>query len=154
LLNQAHLEITELGDPMTNSIMDDRSTANPTTNSDLANNPLREQADKLKELLFTKDTAATLGQSVRLILVLLKEALVLAWLTLCWGIVAIGWLGNKTTETGQQFKQQLSTFQEAHQNQTVSDIAAETSKSVLNSSKSVMEQIVTGAKKQVGLLDE
>jgi hypothetical protein len=134
--------------------MDDRPPTNPIPDPGTANNPLREQADKLKGILFTKDTAATLGQSVRLLFVVLKEALVLAWLAVCWGIVAIGWLGNKTTETGQQFKQQWTTFQETHQNQTASDIVAETSKSVLNSSKTVMGQIMTGAKKQVGLLDE
>ncbi len=139
---------------MTHSITDDRTIIPSSADPDSANNPLKEQADKLKGSLFTKDTAATLGQSVRLIFVMLKEALVLAWLALCWGIVAISWLGNKTTQTGQQFRQQLTTFQETHQDQTASDIAAETSKSVLNTSKTVIEQILTGAKKQVGLLDE
>ncbi|UBF30542.1 hypothetical protein K9N68_35790 (plasmid) [Kovacikia minuta CCNUW1] len=144
---------------MTHSITDDRTNLNSstdagTTNPATINNPLAEQADKLKGILFTKDTATTLGQSVRLIFVVLKEALVLAWLALCWGIVAIGWLGNKSTQTGQQLRQQLTTFQETHQDQTASDIATETSKSVLNSSKTVVEQILTEAKKQVGLLDE
>jgi hypothetical protein len=67
---------------------------------------------------------------------------------------AIAWLGNKTTQAGQQAKQQWTTFQESTQDRTPSDIAAETSKTVLNSSKTVMEQIVSTAKKQVGILDD
>jgi hypothetical protein len=143
---------------MSNSVINNSAAVNSSTHSstsvDNSNRPLMEQVDKLRAILFRKDTAATLGQGAGLIFTVLKETAVLLWLALCWCIVAIAWLGNKTTQAGHQAKQQWTTFQESTQDRTPSDIAAETSKTVLNSSKTVMEQIVSTAKKQVGILND
>ncbi|MBL1176288.1 hypothetical protein [Pantanalinema sp. GBBB05] len=143
---------------MSNSVINNPATVNSSTPSsprvDNGNRPLTEQVDKLRGILLRKDTAETLGQGLGLLFSVVKETMVLLWLAFCWCIVAIAWLGNKTTQAGQQAKQQWTTFQESTQDRTPSDIAAETSKTVLNSSKTVMEQILTTAKKQVGILDD
>jgi hypothetical protein len=125
-----------------------------TTDTNLGNGPLNEQVDKLKSLLFTKDTVTTLGQSINLVITLVKETLILGWLALCWTIVAIGWLGKTGLQTGEYLKQKLINLQESYQDRSPSDIATETRKTVMSSGKTIAEQILTGAKKQVGLLDE
>lgn len=137
---------------MSNPSLNDRPFADSTSpNSNAFNNPVAEQFQKLKQMVFTKDTARSLGQSLRLIFVVIRESLVLAWLALCWAIVAMSWLTTKTKQTSQTLKDNWTTFQESHQNQSASEIATETGKSVLNSSKSAIDRIVVEAKKQVGL---
>lgn len=143
---------------MSNSVMNNQASVNSsnsaTAKSSSLNNPLPEQVNKLRQLLFTKDTATTFGQSFRLLGVLIKEIVVLAWLALCWGIVAIGWLVNKTGQTGQLLQESWTKLQESNQNHTPSEIATETGKTVLNKGKTAIAQIMTEAKKQVGLVDE
>jgi hypothetical protein len=140
---------------MSNPTLNPRtSTKASTTDSSAISSPLNTQIRKLKQLLFTKDTATNLGESLRILFALLKETLMLIWLALCWGIVAIAWLATKTTQAGQTANNWWVTLQEARQHQTASDIAIGIGKSVLNTSKALVKQILTKAKKQVGLSDE
>lgn len=143
---------------MSNSVMNNQASVNSsnsvTPESNALKNPLPEQVNKLRQILFTKDTATTFGQSFRLLGVLIKEMAVLAWLALCWGIVAIGWLVNKTGQTGQFLQASWTTLQTSNQHHTPSEIATETGKTVLNKGKTAIAQIMTEAKKQVGLVDE
>lgn len=131
------------------------STSNQNTNHQVTgSNPAAAQLNKLQQILFTRDTAVTFSQSLRLLLTLVKESLVLLWLGLCYGFVAFGWLGNKVVQMAQATKSRLTTLQETSREQSVTEIAAETGKTVLTSSKATIDYMMTQAKKQVGLLDE
>jgi hypothetical protein len=54
-------------------------------------NPALAQLSKLQQLIFTRDTAITFTQSLRLLFVLIKESLILCWLGLRSGC---DWLVN------------------------------------------------------------
>ncbi|MGP1384651.1 MAG: hypothetical protein ACTS2F_13895 [Thainema sp.] len=113
--------------------------------------PISEQVEKLKKLLFDKDTAKTLGQGLSLIFIVIREALVLAWLAFCWAIVAVNWLGHKTVEGGQSARNLYVSLQEENQNRTASDIASGAGKSLVDQSKNTFNRVVETAKQQVGI---
>ncbi len=137
---------------MTSSPTNNHNFENPNiADSSTMNSPVSGQVEKLKNLLFAKDTAKTLGQSLSLIVVVVRESLVLAWLAFCWAIVAISWLGQKTVKGGQSIRSLYVSLQESNQNRTASDIASEAGKSLIDQSKNTVDRIVETAKQQVGI---
>jgi hypothetical protein len=138
---------------MANSTIRQHSTNQKAANTHTTN-PTLAQLNKLQQLVFTRDTAITFTQSLRLLFVLVKESLVLLWLGLCYGLVAAGWLMSKVFHLGGNTKIWVNSIQEASREQSVSEIATEVGKTVLTSSKVTFDQVMTQAKKQVGLLDE
>jgi hypothetical protein len=109
-----------------------------------------QQASKLRQLLFTKDTATTFAQSLRLLGRVITELAVLAWLTLCWGIVAIAWIGRNAGPWSQSLKSRWSDLQAKSEEPTAGAMASQASKTLLDKSKILWATIVTTAEKQVG----
>lgn len=137
---------------MTSSSTNNRNFENSTTSdANTMTSPISEQVEKLKSLLFDKDTARTLGQGLSLIFVVVREALVLAWLAFCWATVAVNWLGHKTVQGGQSARNLYVSLQEENQNRTASDIASDAGKSLVDQSKNTFNRVVETAKQQVGI---
>jgi hypothetical protein len=132
-----------------------QSVSNQTVNHPVEDaNPAIAQLHKLRQIALTRDTVSTFSQSIRLLFTLLKETGILLWLAVCYGLIAIGWVGNKAVESGQRAKSWLNSLRESSQNQSATEIAAETGKSVLAGSKTTIDYVMTQAKKQVGLIDQ
>lgn len=130
-----------------------KSSVSQTPTAVHTNNPTVAQLNKLQQLIFTRDTAITFTQSIRLLFMLLKESLILLWLGLCYGFVATGWLISRTIHLGGNTKTWVNSLQEASREQSVPEVATEIGKTVLTNSKATLDRAMNQAKKQVGLLD-
>ncbi len=117
-------------------------------------NPAISQLNKLQELVFNRESALTFAQSIRLMATVVKEFATLLWLTVCYGLVALSWLGNWAVQSGQQAKGWWIEFKQRRSQQSTTEIAAETGKSVLHRSHAIVSYVVRQARKQVGLMNE
>jgi hypothetical protein len=117
-------------------------------------NPAIAQFNKLQELVFNRESALTFTQSLRLIATIVKEFATLLWLTLCYGLVALSWLGNWAVQSGQRTRTWWIELKHQQAQQSPAAMAAETGKSVLSQSQAAIFYVVRQAKKQVGILDE
>jgi hypothetical protein len=116
------------------------------TDSNIVNTPIAEQFDKLKQIFLVNDTAKTFEQSLRLLFILIRESMILIWLALCWGVVALNWANVHLKQIGQGAKSWWNAFQEVDQHKSKMDIATEIV-------QNTMQNLVAKAKKQVGLQD-
>jgi hypothetical protein len=124
------------------------------TESNVYKTPITEQFNKLQQLLTVNDTAKTFGTSLQLLFSLIKESMILIWLALCWGIVALSWLGNNTQQLGGKLKGYWNLAKEFSQHPKKQDIANKTIQFSFDKSKSALQQVVSEAKKQVGFQED
>lgn len=110
-------------------------------------NPLTEQITKVQQLLFASETLQTYQRAFSLTVNILKEVLLLGWLTLCLSLVLIDWAKNWAIESGQRLKTWVTSLEQ----QEGSEIASSTGESILNSSKNVLNFLVGQAKSQIGV---
>jgi hypothetical protein len=128
-------------------LTDESATLNhENNNSNIANTPITEQFNKLKQLFLVNDTARTFEKSLRLLFVLIRESMILIWLSICWGVVALNWVGAHSTQIGQGVKDWWNAFHAGDPHKSKMDIATETV-------QNAMQKLVVNAKKQVGLQD-
>lgn len=139
---------------MSNATINKPASTKIAMNQSEESNPTIAQLNKLRQIIFTRDTALTFSQSIRLLFTLLKESLVLLWLALCYTLVALGWLGNKAIQSGQVTQKWVSTLRETSREQSPGEVAAETGRTVLDGSKVAIDYVMTQARKQVGLTDK
>jgi hypothetical protein len=125
-----------------------------TSESSSSNSPISSQVEKLRQVILQRDTIDSFQQSLGLLFTVLKETTLLLWLVLCFSIVALTWLGEKAIALGRSLKTGLIELQENSRGQAPAEILSSTSRSVLLSSQSVANYLVTQAKQQVGLSDD
>lgn len=116
-----------------------------------SDNQITVQLGKLRRMIFTRGTAATLGESFQLLIAVLKEVLVLVWLAVCFVLVAFEWVGHRAITAGRSTRIWFSTLEDGNPQQTVSEIAADTGKSLVARSQKTIAQVMVQAKKQLGL---
>lgn len=114
--------------------------------SNITNTPVGEQFNKLKQLIVFNDTGRTIEKSLRLLFALSRELMILIWLVVCWGIVAVHWVGTHSTQMGQGIKDWWKAFHEVELHQSKMDIVTE-------AAQNVMQNLVAKAKKQISLQD-
>jgi hypothetical protein len=132
--------------PTTNILAED-STAIARDNIDfnkLENTSIVTKFNQLKQIFLNNDTAETFSKSFHLLFVLIKESMILIWLLLCWSIVALSWVSDRTKQIYQGVLGWWNTLHAAEQYSSKVDIATET---VQNG----IQKLVAKAKKQVGL---
>jgi hypothetical protein len=113
-------------------------------------NQFSAQLTKLQQLLAAPSTAEAYRQVITVTYNLFKEVLVLAWLTLCLGLVLFDWIGSSAIATGQRFKDLLNTFKEVNSE----DLASKTGKSILSAGKTGLAYSVAQAREQLGLSEK
>lgn len=132
--------------PTTNIITED-STAIARENIDLNkldNTPIVTKFNQLKQIFLNNDTVETFSKSFHLLFVLIKETTILIWLALCWSIVALSWISDRTKEIYQGVLDWWNTLHAAEQYSSKVDLATETVNNGIQS-------LVAKARKQVGL---
>jgi hypothetical protein len=115
-----------------------------TSNSDMANHSVAQQFDKLKQLFLVDDTLKTFEKSLHLLFVLIKESIILTWVALCWGIVALNSLGVHSVQLGQEVKAWRNSLQEEAQNKSKIEILTEIA-------RDLARNLVVKARKQIRL---
>jgi hypothetical protein len=125
-----------------------------TQRSNLSNNPISSQVEKLRQVVLQRDTIESFQQSIGLLFTVLRETALLLWLVLCFSIVALTWLGEKAITSGRSLKIGLTELQENSRGQDPGELLSNTSRSVLLTSRSAASYLVTQAKQQVGLSDD
>jgi hypothetical protein len=135
---------------MSNRPMNDPTPTNhDITQAKTPETPIIEQFNKLKEIVLVNNTATTFANSLHLLLILIKESMILAWLALCWGIVALSLTGEQLKWLTQHLKHWWQHLNEVGQQKSATDMAqAFTAKS-----QHVFQKLVVEARKQVGLQD-
>jgi biopolymer transport protein ExbB/TolQ len=120
------------------------------TEVDSVNTPIVEQFNKLKQVFLVNDTATTFSKTVQLLFALGKEAMVLIWLVICWGIVALSLVSEKVKQLSQRLTIRWNEFQDLRQHQSMADIAPKTAQSIFSTGEQTVQNLVAEAKKQVG----
>jgi hypothetical protein len=110
-------------------------------------NRFSAQLSKLQHLLAAPETFAAYRQVVTVTYSIIKECMVLAWLTVCLVLVLFDWISTITVATGQRSKDLLENLKETNSE----DFAAETGKSILSAGKAGIAYTVSQAKEQLGL---
>jgi hypothetical protein len=132
---------------ISSKLVDEFKFSNHENNSStITSTSISEQFNKLKQLVVVNDTARTFKKSLRLLFVLIRESMILIWLAVCWGIVAVHWVGTYSTQMGQGVKNWWKAFHEIDSHQSKMDIAAEVA-------QNAMQNLVSKAKKQIGIQD-
>lgn len=128
---------------MTNTTLKQTDTSTkqesvPETNSVNISN----QFNKLKEFFLLKDTAKTFFKSLQLLFIVLKESMILIWLSLCWCVVALSLLGDRVIQAAKSINAWWSSL--SNQNISKKEVAVSTFQDAIHS-------LISKAKKQVGL---
>jgi hypothetical protein len=110
-------------------------------------NQFSAQLTKLQQLLAAPSTIEAYRQVFTVSYSILKEVLVLAWLTVCLVLVLFDWIGTNAIATGQRSKDLLDNLKEVNSE----ELASETGKSILSAGKAGFAYTVAQAKEQLGL---
>jgi hypothetical protein len=126
---------------------------------------VQDQANKVKESLFSPATAETYSTAIALTWNILKETAQLLWLVLCLGLVFGDWFWKKSYQTGQSARTWVDQRQHAAANGegasessppiteaiTTGEFWSNTGKSLLEAGKTATTLALTNAKKQLGI---
>jgi hypothetical protein len=113
-------------------------------------NRFSAQLSKLQHLLAAPETFAAYRQVVTVTYSIIKECLVLAWLTVCLVLVLFDWISTIAVAMGQRSKDLLNNFQEVNSE----EFASETGKSILSAGKVGLAYSVAQAREQLGLSEK
>jgi hypothetical protein len=113
-------------------------------------NRFSAQLSKLQQLLAAPETFAAYRQVFVVTLSILKECLMLAWLTVCLVLVVFDWISTSAVSTGQRSKDLLENLTEVNSE----DLASETGKAILSAGKAGLAYTISQAKEQLGLSEQ
>jgi hypothetical protein len=113
-------------------------------------NQFSAQLAKLQQILADPNTTTAYSQAVSVTFSLVKEMLMLAWLTVCLVLVVFDWIGTNAIVTGQRSKDLLDNLKEVNSE----ELAAETGKSIVSAGKAGLAYTIAQAKEQLGLSQE
>jgi hypothetical protein len=125
-----------------------------TSDSNFPSSPIFSQAEELRKVVLQRDTIVSFQQSTGLLFTVIRETALLLWLVLCFGVVAFTWLSEKAIALGKSVKTGFDDFQENSREQAPAEILSNTGKSVLLTSQSAANYLITYARKQVGIYDD
>jgi hypothetical protein len=108
------------------------------------------QLSKLKQLLAAPNTLAAYSQVLVVTYNILKESLVLAWLTICLVLVLFDWMSTRAISTGKRSKELLGNLKEVKSE----EFASETGKSILSAGKAGLAYTISQAREQLGLSEK
>lgn len=108
---------------------------------------LKEQFQTLWALLASADTLMAYRRVVTVTGQIIKETLILLWLVLCLGIVALEWLGRSAIAVGQWSKGAVDRAQDLSGDRVVADTGEALKTASLGSLRFALDQ----AKTQLGL---
>jgi hypothetical protein len=131
-------------------------------------NKVQDQANKVKETIFSPATADAYSAAIALTWTILKETAQLLWLVVCLGLVSGDWFWKKSYQTGQNARVWVDGLQQRQQAASTEDSAAEngpsiaeaittgefwssTGKSLLDAGKTATAIALTTAKNQLGI---
>jgi hypothetical protein len=134
---------------------------------------IKDQANKVKETVFSPATAETYSTAIALTWSILKETAQLLWLVICLGLVFGDWFWKKSYATGQNARTWVENLQQAPATPDSTDLPeagaeeasstsflesltspefwSSTGKSLLDASKSATTAALNTAKDQLGL---
>ncbi|NJR38998.1 MAG: hypothetical protein HC781_09375 [Leptolyngbyaceae cyanobacterium CSU_1_4] len=113
-------------------------------------NQFLAQLSKLQQLLAAPTTIGAYTQVFVVTYNLLKEGVVLAWLTLCLVLVLFDWISTQAIATGQRSKNLLENLKEVKSE----EFASETGKSILSAGKAGLAYTISQARDQLGLAEK
>jgi hypothetical protein len=113
-------------------------------------NQFLAQLSKLQQLLAAPTTLGAYTQVFAVTYNILKESLVLAWLTICLVLVLFDWISTRAISTGQRSKDLLENLKEVKSE----DLASETGKSILSAGKAGLAYTISQARDQLGLSEK
>ncbi len=114
------------------------------------NNQFLVQLSKIQQLLADPNTFSAYSQVFVVTYSILKECLVLAWLTICLVLVLFDWISTRVISTGQRSKDLLENLKEVKSE----EFASETGKSILSAGKAGLAYTVSQAREQLGLSEK
>lgn len=114
------------------------------------NTQISSQVAKVRQAIFAPETAATYQQAIALTGVIIAETTKLLWLLLC-GILVLGeWTGKSGFQAGQSFRNWLTDIEKPSTDRVLS----EAGKALLSAGKSSVTSALSGAKEQLGIVEE
>jgi len=113
-------------------------------------NQFLAQLSKLQQLLAAPTTLGAYTQVFAVTYNILKESVVLAWLTVCLVLVLFDWMSTNAIATGQRSKDLLENLKEVKSE----ELASETGKSILSAGKAGLAYTISQARDQLGLSEK
>ncbi|MCU0570216.1 MAG: hypothetical protein MUF49_27035 [Oculatellaceae cyanobacterium Prado106] len=114
-------------------------------------NSFSSQLVKVQQRLTDPKTLSTYTQVVTVTFEILKETLLLLWLTVCLVLVLFDWLGTKAIALGRQSKDLASNLKAVNTDHLAADLASGTSKTILSAGKASLHYTIAQAREQLGL---
>jgi hypothetical protein len=120
---------------------------------------ITSQADKLRQLVFASDTAATYSKATSLTWAILKETGYLLWLVICIGLVLGEWIWKNSYTAGQSARNWVNSLESKESaspesSASMDQIFSDTGKKLLEVGKSSALKAVATAKDQLGIASE
>ncbi|MBW4517775.1 MAG: hypothetical protein KME11_21430 [Timaviella obliquedivisa GSE-PSE-MK23-08B] len=113
-------------------------------------NQFLAQLSKLQQLLAAPNTLGAYTQVFVVTYNIIKESLVLVWLTLCLVLVLFDWISTSAISTGQRSKTLLENLKQVKSE----EFASETGKSILSAGKAGLAYTISQARDQLGLSEK
>lgn len=110
---------------------------------------IKTQADKFWSLVTDPQTFAAYQTALTVTWNLLREAALLAWLTLCLVLVVFEWFWNNSIAVGRNVRNWFDNLEGSSD-----QIASQTGKALLSASKNSLSFTVSTAKNQLGISSE
>jgi hypothetical protein len=118
--------------------------------------PITSQADKLRQTVFSPDTAATYTQAGSLTWMIVKETGYLLWLVVCVVLVLGEWIWKTAYTTGQTARTWVNNLESKESAPSVGmdQVLSDTGKKIWEVSKSSALKALSTAKDQLGVANE
>ncbi len=118
--------------------------------------PITSQADKLRQTVFSPDTAATYTKAGTLTWMIIKETGYLLWLVVCVVLVLGEWIWKTAYTTGQTARTWVNNLEskESAPSVGIDQVLSDTGKKILEAGKSSALKAISTAKDQLGVANE
>lgn len=118
--------------------------------------PITSQADKLRQTVFSPDTAATYTQAGSLTWMIVKETGYLLWLVVCVVLVLGEWIWKTAYTTGQTARTWVNNLESKESAPSVGmdQVLSDTGKKIWEVGKSSALKALSTAKDQLGVANE
>lgn len=118
--------------------------------------PITSQADKLRQTVFSPDTAATYTKAGNLTWMIVKETGYLLWLVVCVVLVLGEWIWKTAYTTGQTARTWVNNLESKESAPSVGmdQVLSDTGKKLLEVGKSSALKAISTAKDQLGVAND
>ncbi len=113
------------------------------------NTQISSQAAKVRQAIFSPETAATYQQTIAITSAIISETAKLLWLLIC-GVLVLGeWTGKSGFQAGWSFRNWLTNIEKPSTDRVLS----EAGKAIMYVGKSSVTSALSGAKEQLGIVE-